>query len=313
MRDEIKEILLLQRNYTSVNTEAMKRRGVLVRSQLPVKIRQLVAEFPSESRIEDFSVAGSDGIGRKTIVPWTRVHSVSRSPRPTSGWYAVYLFSRGGHRAYLSLIQGTASWDAGELKRQPKEKLATNVSWARRVLGVAHALPEGWTYDMNLDGPPGGLGQGYELGSVISAEYSVTALPDDVHLANHLTQALTWLETLYRLEDAGIHNEGDAAEDVLDNPTTFQDWSGMGQKGQPDKPSEASHRLVPDDPKPTVAAQGEPLLKPRDEAYAQLTAEEILAELEQAAGPSIQRRVVELLSSRINGALNEPKRSRPGP
>lgn len=305
MRDEIQEILHLQREYTPVNTEPMQRRGILVRRNLPAKIRERMAEISSHSRIDDFGVVGSDGVGRKTIIPWVRVHSKSRSPRPTSGWYAVYLFSGKGERAYLSLIQGTTSWDGGELKRQPEEKLASRVRWARHSLGLTNTPPEGWTYDMKLDGPSGGLGEGYELGSVVAAEYSVSAVPEDVQLVNHLTQAMTWLETLYRLEDDGISGPSDTAAEVADAQTAIEDMAVMRQGVLRSKPDfEVGQRPEPYAATTSVPTNGVTLLKARDEAYAQLTADEIFSELEQTAGPAIQWRVVELLTLRIMGAAH---------
>lgn len=48
---------------------------------------------------------------------------------------------------------------------------------------------------------------------------------------------------------------------------------------------------------PALANRGT-VLRPRDEAYAQLTADEILAELQQTAGPAVQRRVLQLLTEK---------------
>lgn len=232
MRDEIQEILLLQENYTAVNTETMQRRGVLVRRELPAKIREHVAKISSEGRVGDFGVEGSDGVGRKTLIPWIRVHSKVRSPKPTSGWYAVYLFSSKGDRAYLSLIQGTTYWDGGELRRRPESELASRVRWARESLGLTETPPDGWTYDMKLDGPPRGLGEGYELGSVVAAEFPASIVPQEGELVRHLTQVMTWLETLYGLEDDGFLVPGDIAPEVADAHTAIENMAGKNRRGQ---------------------------------------------------------------------------------
>ncbi|MFC8522538.1 MULTISPECIES: MrcB family domain-containing protein [Micrococcaceae] len=232
MRDEIQEILLLQKNYSAANTDAMQRRGTLVRRGLPAKIREHIANVSSEGRIDDFRVEGSDGIGRKTEIPWVRVHSKVFSPKPTSGWYAVYLFSSRGERAYLSLIQGTTYWNGGEFKPRPKNELVSRVQWARESLGFAETPPEGWTFDMRLDGRPGGLGDGYELGSVVAAEYPVSTLPQDEDLVKRLAQATTWLETLYGLEDDGFFVPGDTAPEVADGHTAIENMAGKNRRGQ---------------------------------------------------------------------------------
>jgi hypothetical protein len=232
MRDQIQEILLLQESYSAANTEKMERRGILVRKELPAKIREHIADMSGEGGVEDFRVEGSDGVGRKTLIPWIRVHSKVRSPKPTSGWYAVYLFSSKGDRAYLSLIQGTTYWDGGELKPRPVQELISRVQWARESLGLTATPPEGWTYDMRLDGPPRGLGDGYQLGSVVAAEYPVGTIPQDEDLVQRLSQAMTWLETLYGLEDDGFFVPGDIAPEVADAHTAIENMAGKNRRGQ---------------------------------------------------------------------------------
>lgn len=56
----------------------------------------------------------------------------------------------------------------------------------------------------------------------------------------------------------------------------------------------------PEPPATTLPAPavGGIVLRPRDEAYAQLTADEIFAELQQTAGPAVQRRVLQLLAEK---------------
>src|SRR4051812_6866466 len=116
MQSLLRDILLLQPDWTWQNTPAMQRRGVLVRRDaaqwLRERLPQLAAAVPSG--IDDLEVEGRDGTGRKTEIPWVRVHSASRSPSATDGWYVVYLFSAAGDRAYLSLNQGTTRWENGE-------------------------------------------------------------------------------------------------------------------------------------------------------------------------------------------------------
>src|SRR3954462_15671260 len=110
MHDSIEEVLLLQTDYSAHNTDAMQRRGYLVRTKLRHELENLLPSLSAASGIDDLRVQGKDGTGQKTEIPWTRIYSASRSPRPTSGWYIVFLFSAAGDRVYLSLNQGTTRW-----------------------------------------------------------------------------------------------------------------------------------------------------------------------------------------------------------
>ena len=117
MRADIEEVLGLQVDWTWRNTPEMQRRGVVVRTDMA---RWLRGELPALSRIvpptvDDLSVEGRDGTGRKTRVPWVRVFSKMRSPSATEGFYIVYLFNAAGDQAYLSLNQGTRAPRGGSM------------------------------------------------------------------------------------------------------------------------------------------------------------------------------------------------------
>lgn len=225
MRNEIAQILLLQEDYSHANTPSMYDRGVLVRHTLPRVLRDALGKLARDGAIEDFEVEGNDGVGRKTEIPWTRVFSKSRSPHPTSGWYLVFLFSRNGSRAYLSLIQGTTSWDGLGFKRRPEAELASRSQWARDVLGLQSA-PEGWTFELNLEGRRRGLGEGYELGSVVAREYAQGSVPADGGILDDLKDALDWLASLYKLEDEGLYVPGDAAPEFADVQAAVENIAG---------------------------------------------------------------------------------------
>ncbi|NEM07730.1 DUF3578 domain-containing protein [Geodermatophilus normandii] len=109
MQAELKEILLLQTEWTSGNSASMQRRGVLIRTEVAAWLRDRVGAIatvmPPDAR--DLAVTGRDSTGLKSEVPWIRIYSASHSPSPREGWYLVYLFSALGDRVYLSLNQGT--------------------------------------------------------------------------------------------------------------------------------------------------------------------------------------------------------------
>lgn len=216
MREEIEQIMLLQSEYSSMNTEAMQRRGRLVRGELPECIAHSMHELSESCGFSDLAVEGSDGMGRKTTVPWVRVFSRKRAPSATQGWYVVFLFGASGQQVYLTLMQGTTSWDGAEFKRRPEDELRSRVTWARRVLGQNQAPLSGWTRELSLGGPRRGLGEGYELGSVVAMEYRRDSLPDDARIVRDLVQALAWLGELYRKEDEGIDVPSDASPELVD-------------------------------------------------------------------------------------------------
>jgi MrcB-like, N-terminal domain len=133
MRDELLEVIGLQREYSSDNSVAMQRRGDLVRRLIP---RELEAASPRlrsalGSHGDDLDFQGRDGTGRKTLIPWVRYFSTSRSPSAQKGWYCVYLFDAIGSGVYLELGHGSTTLVEGEYRPRPPEELARLVAWTR--------------------------------------------------------------------------------------------------------------------------------------------------------------------------------------
>lgn len=212
MRDALEEVLLLQTEYSPENTEAMRRRGNIVRTELRGELEKIVPALSAISGIHDLRVQGKDGTGRKTEIPWTRIYSESRSRKPTSGWYVVFLFSAAGDRVYLSLNQGTTRWDGTEFRAQPAPELNARTDWARALLTTVQPLPNGWTIEMQLDNQISTLGSGYALGNVVAAEYSLDAIPSDDLIEQDLRQVMAWLGDIYRASDEGLLVPGDSPE-----------------------------------------------------------------------------------------------------
>lgn len=212
MRDAIEEVLLLQTDYSSQNTEPMQRRGTLVRTELRDELNALVPAMAAQSGIDDLRVQGKDGTGLKTEIPWTRIYSASRSPRPTSGWYVVFLFSAAGDRVYLSLNQGTTRWDGAEFRPQPETALVARTHWARSILTADGPVPPKWTTDMKLDNTVSSLGTGYALGNIVATEYLLDNIPADEQIEKDLLQIAGWLGDIYRAADEGLYVPGDSPE-----------------------------------------------------------------------------------------------------
>ncbi|WP_418063826.1 MrcB family domain-containing protein [Pimelobacter simplex] len=210
MQEELVEVLSLQRDFSSTNTPEMQRRGALVRNILPNQIRGLTY-VPDLTTLTDLLVKGKDGTGRKTEIPWIRLHSASRSARPTEGWYVVYLFSARGDRLYLSLNQGTTRWDGSAFRPRPESDLLARVAWARAQLGSHGIDTSRWRENIQL-GARGPLGRAYEIGNVGAIEYRVDSVPEDGTLARDLNEALVLLDTTYLASDEGIDVPGESAE-----------------------------------------------------------------------------------------------------
>ncbi len=204
MREAIEEVLRLQTEYSSKITEAMKRRGDIVKVELPNELRMLLPDLEKRVGVGDLDVQGKDGSGSLTEVPWTRLYSRSRSPKPTGGWYLVFLFSADGTRAYLSLNQGTTRWDGGGWHPQPPSEISARADWARKILTASEPFPSRWTTDIRLNNRVSELGTLYERGNVVAVEYPVDHVPPDEQIKDDLLTASSWLGEIYRQSGDGL-------------------------------------------------------------------------------------------------------------
>lgn len=102
LKDLLERVLSLQPKWTSLNTPETADRGLLVRKISKTILGPMIPETPALDP-SDLAVNGRDGAGRKTRVPWIRIHSKLRSPRATEGWYAVYLFATEGSSRTITL------------------------------------------------------------------------------------------------------------------------------------------------------------------------------------------------------------------
>lgn len=223
MREFIDEVLDLQSEWTSANTPAMERRGGIVRDKMPGWLRGHREALASALGIpiQDLGIEGSDGKGRKAQVPWVRIHSTADSPRPTVGWYVVYLFSGDGQRCYLTLMQGSMNNDGRELSPKPREVLLGNTAWARSVLGDS-ALESHLTTRIHLEARRSKEAPAYELGTVCAMEYGFRAAPADEELLNDLREMLQLAARLkgepYASGDVGRRPNEPAMTSTPNNP-----------------------------------------------------------------------------------------------
>ncbi|MCM3487090.1 MrcB family domain-containing protein [Kocuria rosea] len=209
------EVLLLQTDWSHRKTVAMDRRGQIVRAEIPT---WLLSHFGVLMRSvawpeRDLAVEGRDATGSKTEIPWTRLHSESRSPFATAGWYVVFLFSALGDRCYLSLCQGTTRWDGVEYKPRPLAETQGAVRWARSVL-QGNLDHERLRDAIELDARRSDLGPAYEAGTVAAFEYLLDRLPSDEDILRDLALMLDLLSRLYVAEDADPRAPGVPAPEI---------------------------------------------------------------------------------------------------
>ena len=114
----------------------MQEQGALLRHDLKASIEALK---PSLSAAlgqfgDDFHVDASDGIGRKTELPWVRFCSESRSPNPTEGFHAVLHFSTDGSAVHVMVGCGSSKFHKGTSESLPDSELDAQTAWARAVV-----------------------------------------------------------------------------------------------------------------------------------------------------------------------------------
>jgi len=213
MQAELASVLDLQRFWTNVNTPEMKRRGMIVRDELPRQLRPLI-----QAHSRRWTVEGRDGTGRKSEIPWVRIFDPALSPSATVGWYVVYLFSADGQSAWLSLNQGTTTWMNGEFQARPLFELRERVQWARRQIA---RLPIGSASTMDLRAQRTDLGPLYEAGSVAAFEYRSEAVPDEAVLNADLNVMLDSLSALLAASVDSLDEPGEISADLASSMTSI--------------------------------------------------------------------------------------------
>lgn len=203
LRDLIEDVLILQTDWSRQNTEAMQQRAQRVLHDIPAWLIERLGELVLSATWpeRDLAVDSSDGAGGKSEIPWVRLHSASRSPGATLGWYVVFLFGALGDRCYLSLMPGTSRWhDHGPVSRPAAETIAL-VEWARTKLS-GHIEDPRLSQHIRLDARRTELGPAYERGTVVAVEYDLDTIPDDTQLLDDLHMVLSLLSTIYRETDS---------------------------------------------------------------------------------------------------------------
>lgn len=236
MRELFAEVLDLQLDFSSENTPNMERRGKLIRNIIPEEMRewsatQVDAAYPFRGRL---NVQGRDGTGRKTYVPWVRIHSPELSPSAQKGWYVVYLFHANGDGVSLCISHGSTSFNGREFVPRSETEVSELMDWARGLLS-SQAKALGFTMGVDL-GSEHGLSGPYERTTAFSKFYSVDSLPDEENLQSDAERAVGLLGELYRSIELGRApeavspdvQEAEAALQAITKPQV-EPPSGSGQ------------------------------------------------------------------------------------
>jgi MrcB-like, N-terminal domain len=204
MRDELLEVIALQREYSSKNSPAMQRRGLLIRTAIPQELRSASTRLKAALGIhgEDLAFQGRDGTGRKTLIPWVRFFSRSRSPSAQRGWYCVYLFDAPGTGVYLELGHGSTNLIEGEYRPRSPEELARLVGWGSQILAPIIQSDPVLAQPMVLQGQD--LGDAYQRSAVLTKWYPATNLPSDEVLFDDAVGFAGHLKRIYDAEALGL-------------------------------------------------------------------------------------------------------------
>lgn len=203
MRETLRRICELQPKYSSENTPEMQERGQLIRQKLPEELRAL--QGPLVSALgpfgHDFFVEGSDGIGRKTELAWTRFCSEEMSPRPTDGFYVVLHFSTDGSGVNIAVGCSSSKFHNGYSIVLPAEELDKRCEWARGVVMEDRHSIEPFT-DANDFGARARLPKSFERACALVKKIRYDDI-EDVVVEKHLIEAAEMLRVIYASQRQG--------------------------------------------------------------------------------------------------------------
>lgn len=164
----------------------------------------------------DFLVEGSDGIGRKTELAWTRFCSKGMSPRPTVGFYVVLHFSTDGSGVNIAVGCSSSRFHNGYSIVLPPEDLDKRCEWARRVVLEDRGSLEPFT-DPNDFGAKAKLPKSFERACALVKKIGFDDITDDI-VKHHLIEAAEMLRAIYTAQHQGRElSPADQTElDILD-------------------------------------------------------------------------------------------------
>lgn len=228
------EVLSLQPKFSDQNTPEMERRGTLIRHHISDWLKDRLSALQGfVPTVDDLDVAGRDHTGKKSEIPWVRIHSRSLSPTPQIGWYVVYLFNALGDQVYLSLGHGSTKnlfEEIGITQYEPlsAEEVEALKGWALGRLGGALDEVSGLGSSMNLAARRTRLGRAYEDTTLRAFTYRAGSIPDDEELLEDLETLLGFLNVLYQGEQTDAAVPGKVAPEVAEALSGVAQAAGQG-------------------------------------------------------------------------------------
>ncbi|WP_159080339.1 MrcB family domain-containing protein [Nocardia suismassiliense] len=199
----LRETLTRQQNWTSeAKSPPMRRRRELVEREIPAWLEEQQQYLPRGDHA--WEAEGSSGKGGPAEIPWSRSFLREFSPKAGVGWYLVYLFAADGSAVYLSLNQGTTTWDTErkDFVFRSQEGLRKRVEWARdqtRATEIRDTVRASLVEEIDLQ-CRGRLGRAYQVGNVWSVEYRRDEIPPEEQLRVDFRNMTALLNALYNAD-----------------------------------------------------------------------------------------------------------------
>jgi hypothetical protein len=234
---QIREVLELQKEYTSKNTPAMQRRGILIRKEIAGSLTENLDRFNSkyEIAIHDLWVQGKDGDGNKAEIPWVRLGSKELSPSAMKGWYVVFLFSATGSNCYLSLGHSSMIYEGDSIEKRyqkplPPELADEMMKWGREKLRLNEIKIPRLKFKMDLEAK-GILAEAYNRTSLCGFEYSKAQIPSDEQIISDVEVLLEMLSTIYLLQETDATIPGSDSPEHQDAVAAISQAAGRDLTG----------------------------------------------------------------------------------
>lgn len=153
---------------------------------------------------EKYKIYGSFGTGGWNETPWVAILNRNITDSPQKGYYVVFLLDTIGKTLYLCLAVGWTQFQENFPSGQAKEYIKNYGAYFYKHLTD---IP-----DKFIDGPINlhattPLSKGYELGQIVSREYSLSEIDDDI-IFRDLSKLLSTYDKL----------SGFAGNDILNIP-----------------------------------------------------------------------------------------------
>jgi hypothetical protein len=232
LKESIKRICGLQPLYSPENSEAMQERGRLIRRDLAeaIEAREALLKYALGQFGDDFHVDASDGVGRKTELPWVRFCSERMSPSPREGFYCVIHFSTDGSAVHFAVSCSSSRYSNGSFSALPDKELLDRTAWARKVMLEEHGTLAPFSDAPNF-GARRPLTKSFEKAIAISKRVGVDEL-DSTDIDSLLSRSAALLASIYRAELDGRElspaDQDELALVEIVRPLTKKSGQGFG-------------------------------------------------------------------------------------